>query len=110
MKYQLIKPINQSYSTIEQILTNRGIPINEIEHYLNTADSDINPPESLGQDKLRAAAALLIKTIQSDNQTLVIIDADADGFTSSAILINYLHDLFPSWVENNLTYRGSDTT
>ena len=31
-----------------------------------------------------------VKTIQSDNQTLVIIDADADGFTSSAIFINYL--------------------
>lgn len=32
------------------------------------------------------------------------MDSDADGFTSSAILINYLHDLFPAWVENNLTY------
>lgn len=44
MKYQLIKPINSNYSTIEQILTNRGIPLDQIEHYLNTADSDINPP------------------------------------------------------------------
>ena len=108
MKYQLIKPINQNYSIIEQILTNRGIPLKQIPHYLNTADSDINPPEALGEDKLKAAAALLIKTIQSDNQALVIIDADADGFTSSAILINYLHDLFPAWVENKLTYRVHD--
>lgn len=104
MKYQLIKPINQNYSTIEQILTNRGIPINEIEHYLNTADSDINPPESLGQDKLRAATATLIQTIKFNEHAVVIVDSDADGFTSSAILINYLHDLFPAWVENSLTY------
>lgn len=108
MKYKLIKPINQNYSPVEQILTNRGIPFNEISHYINTTDNDINPPEALGENKLKAAAALLIKTIQSDNQTLVIVDADADGFTSSAILINYLHDLFPSWVENNLTYRVHD--
>lgn len=74
MKYQLIKPINQSYSTIEQILTNRGIPINEIEHYLNTADSDINPPESLGQDKLRAAATALIQTIKFNEHAVVIVD------------------------------------
>lgn len=108
MKYKLIKPINQNYSPIEQILTNRGIPFNKISHYINTTDNDINPPEALGEDKLKAAAALLIKTIQSDNQALVIVDADADGFTSSAILINYLHDLFPSWVENKLTYRVHD--
>ena len=108
MKYKLIKKINQNYSPIEQILTNRGIPFNEILHYLNTTDDDINPPEALGEDKLKAAAALLIKTIQSDLQALVIVDADADGFTSSSIIINYLHDLFPSWVENKLTYRVHD--
>ena len=108
MKYKLIKPINQNYSPVQQILTNRGIPFNEISHYINTTDNDINPPEALGEDKLKVAAALLIKTIQSNSQALVIVDADADGFTSSAILINYLHDLFPSWVENNLTYRVHD--
>ena len=108
MKYQLIKPINQNYSIIQQILTNRNIPLNFIPFYLNTTDNNINPPEALGQDKLKAAAALLIKTIQSNSQALVIVDADCDGFTSSAILINYLHDLFPSWVENNLTYRVHD--
>ena len=108
MKYKLIKPINQNYSPIEQILTNRGIPLKQIPHYLNTADSDISPPQALGQDKLRAAAAQLIKKIQSNDYVLVIVDADCDGFTSAAILINYLHDLFPAWVENRLTYRVHD--
>ena len=104
MKYKLIKKINQNYSPIEQILTNRGIPFNEILHYLNTTDDDINPPEALGEDKLKAAAALLINTIKFNEHAIVIIDSDCDGFTSSAILMNYLHDLFPAWVENNLTY------
>ena len=104
MKYQLINQINQNYSAIEQILTNRGIPLEEIEHYLNTSDDDISPPEALGQENLRAAAATLIKTIRLDEMAIVVIDSDCDGFTSSAVLINYLHDLFPSWVENNLIY------
>ena len=108
MKYQLIKPVKQGYSPIEQILTNRGIPHNKIYHYLNTTDNDINPPEALGQDKLKTAAASLINTIKSSNQAVVIVDSDADGFTSAAILINYLHDLFPAWVENNLIYRVHD--
>ena len=108
MRYQLIKPINQNFSPIQQILYNRNIPFNQIPKYLYTTDDDINPPEALGQDKLKAAAALLIKTIKDNAQALVIIDADADGFTSAAVLINYLHDFFPAWVENNLVYRVHD--
>ena len=108
MKYQLINPINQHYSTIEQILTNRGISKNNIYHYLNTTDDDINSFLTLDENKLKAAAAYLIKTITNKKDCLVIIDSDADGFTSSAILINYLHDLFPAWVETNLNYRVHD--
>ena len=108
MKYTLIKPINQNYSPIEQILTNRNIPLKMIPHYLNTTDADINPPQSLGEDKLKAAAATLITTIKNNDAALVIIDSDADGFTSAATLINYLHDLFPAWVENKIKYRVHD--
>lgn len=35
---------------------------------------------------------------------MVIVDSDCDGFTSAAALINYLHDIFPVWVENHLSY------
>ena len=108
MKYQLISPINQNYSTIEQILTNRGVPYTEIYHYLNTTDNDINSFMELDYSKLSAAAACLSETISNNNKCLVIVDSDADGFTSSAILINYLHDLFPAWVETNLDYRVHD--
>ena len=104
MKYQLIKPINQNYSVIQQILTNRNIPINKINNYLFTSDTDVAPPEALGQNKLRQAAAALISTISKQGKTLVIVDSDCDGFTSSAILINYLHDFFPNWVETKLNY------
>lgn len=104
MRYQLIKPINQNYSVIQQILTNRNIPIDKINNYLFTSDADVAPPEALGQDKLRQAAAALISTISKQGKTLIIVDSDCDGFTSSAILINYLHDFFPSWVQTKLNY------
>lgn len=104
MKYKLINQINRNYSTEQQILVNRGIQVNDVFHYLHTSDNDINPPEALGQDKLKAAAAALISTINSNSPALVVIDSDCDGFTSSAILLNYLHDFFPSWVQNKVTY------
>ena len=104
MKYKLINPINQNYSVLEQILTNRGIPLNKIQSYLNSTDDVINPPEALGEDKLRAAAAALISTISNKGIALLVIDSDCDGFTSSAILLNYLHDFFPTWVQHNVDY------
>lgn len=108
MKYQLIKPVNSDYSALQQVLTNRGININDIEHYINTTDDDICSPLELGEQNLKAAATALIQTIQNDWKAIVIIDSDCDGFTSSALLINYLYDLFPSWVENKLTWFMHD--
>lgn len=102
MRYQLINPINPKYSTIETVLTNRHIPLAEVQHYLNTTDNDINKPEAFGQNCLMQAAQCLIQHISAHSQVLVIVDCDCDGFTSAALLINYLHDLVPSWVESNL--------
>ena len=104
MKYKLIKPINPHYSAVEQVLTNRGIPYYEIHHWLNTTDDDINDFNLLGADALKRAASALINTICNNKRALVIVDSDCDGFTSSALLINYLYDHFPAWVQNNLDW------
>ena len=104
MKYQLINPINQNYSVTEQILTNRGIPLEKISNYINTSDNDINSPLDLDEKKLRDAAIILIKVIQRGGHALIIVDSDCDGFTSAALLINYLHDIYPTWVQTKLDY------
>ena len=104
MKFQLIQnnlnPL--STSTVEWVLNNRGII--DIEKYLNTTDEDINSPLLFGEQRLITAAQILIKNISENKKCLVIVDSDCDGYTSSAVLINYLYDLFPSWVQNNLEY------
>ena len=46
----------------------------------------------------------LALTIKENKKAIVIVDSDCDGYTASALLINYLYDLFPAWVENNLTW------
>lgn len=104
MRYQLINPINSKYSTIETILTNRHIPLAEVAHYLNTTDEDINKSEAFGQNCLTQAAQCLIQHIAAGSRALVIVDCDCDGFTSAALLINYLHDLVPNWVDTRLKW------
>lgn len=104
MNFKLRKPINNKFSTTEQILFNRGIAPEDARHWLNTSDADINDYALLGLDRLKAAAHRLLTAIQENQKTLVIVDSDADGFCSSAILINYLHELFPYWVENYISW------
>lgn len=104
MRYKLINKNNPSYSTIETILTNRGIPYNEINHYLNTTDEDINDYFLLGKDKLQLAAKELISAIQENKKVFMVVDPDADGYCSCAIFLNYLYKIFPDFVENNIAW------
>ena len=100
MNIQLIQEPNSLYSGLEQVLINRGIPRSEIDHWLNTTDKDINDFRLLGEDKLKRAAQALIRAVSQNQKILVVVDCDADGYCSSAILINYLYDHFPAWVQN----------
>ena len=47
---------------------------------------------------------MLVKHIKLSSETIIIADSDTDGYTASAILLNYLNQLFPSWVQNHITY------
>lgn len=105
MKYQLINEINTEYNTIEQILYNRGIPPSQFNTYMNTTDKDINSYLLLGEDNLKKAVKELIKCVNNNELAFILIDPDCDGYTSSALLINYLHDIFPTWVEQKLEWN-----
>ena len=104
MNIKLIQEPNSIYSAYEQVLINRGIPRKDIEHWLHTTDEDINDFNLLGVNNLKRAAQALITTISQNKKALVVVDCDADGFCSSALLINYLYDHFPAWVQNNLNW------
>lgn len=90
-------------SAVEKILLNRGISLNEIQHYLNTSDNDILDPSTI--DNMREGAKMLIYHIKQNDNIMIQIDGDCDGYTSSATLINYLYCLFPAFVQNSISYR-----
>lgn len=99
MKYQLINPVNPNYSALEQVLTNRGIKYEDIPHYVNTTDDDINSYLLLAEESiLQKAVIWILDAIKNNKDIIIIVDSDCDGFTSSSLLINYLYDLFPAWV------------
>lgn len=96
-------PVADGLTAIEQVLANRGIKPENIEHYLNTTNKDILDPKLIMN--MREGATMLIKHINQGNKILIQVDSDCDGYTSAATLINYLNCLFPSFVQNNIYYR-----
>lgn len=52
---------------------------------------------------------MLAKHIQNNDKIFIQVDSDCDGYTSAAVLINYLNRLFPYFVDNNITYRLHDS-
>lgn len=85
-------------------MINRGIPRASINHWLNTTDEDINDFKLLGEKQLKAAATRIVQAVANNEQVLVVVDCDADGYCSSSLLINYLYDHFPAWVQNKLRW------
>jgi len=104
MKYTLLNSYDDNLSLIEKIFFNRGFETREdISHYLNTTEADILSPELL--DNIQEGARMLEDCITNNKKVFVIPDVDADGFTSAAILINYLSQINSDWVRNCISYE-----
>lgn len=106
MDYALIQPINEEYSPLEQVLTNRGIQLEDIPHYLKLDASDNLSPSLLANID-DAVKMLLTHLNRPDGQIFVVVDSDCDGYTSSAVLLNYIYEVFPSAI-NKISYMLHD--
>ena len=92
-------------NTLTQVLTARGISASEVKEYtMANIKDNVNSPLAFGEELMEKALKMLIGHISKNHKALVIVDCDVDGNTSAALLLNYLHILFPAWVENNIEY------
>lgn len=82
---------------------NRGIPLVDAYRYLHTSPVDIIPPIEIAN--IKEGASLLVKHISQNSKVMLQIDSDCDGFTSFAVFMNYLNNLFPAFVQNNIVYK-----
>ena len=71
MEYQLIAPRipPRELSAVEQVLFNRGIDPENVEHYLNTTDEDILNPKLIMN--VEEGVKVLIKHIAQGDKVLV---------------------------------------
>lgn len=77
--------------------------LEDIEHYLNPSAEDIIDPILL--TNIEEGAKMLLSHIAHNHKIYMLVDPDADGYTSAALLLNYLYAQFPYFVQNNITYE-----
>lgn len=83
---------------------NRGISPENIFHFLNTTSQDVINPASI--KNMREGAKMLLSHIAQKHKIFIQVDSDCDGYTSAALLINYIYALFPTYVlSDNIYYR-----
>ena len=99
MKYKLYTEEKYN-SPIEQVLRGRGI--DDVRGWLDADMSIVSPFSALKNIDL--AVDMLKRHIDDDNNVLILVDCDVDGYTSAAILINFLYSLYPKWINNHLDY------
>lgn len=105
IKYKLYKPVDDSLATQTQVLTNRGIPREKINSWLAAGWESINDPSLLDDDnKLTRAVNLVEQHVRDNKNILVLIDADQDGFGSSALFINYLTKRYPDYASRHVQW------
>lgn len=100
MQYKVINENNKEGSALYRVLKNRGIE--NPYHYLNTTDEDIIDPETI--HNMFEAARILVSHISKEHDIFINVDSDCDGYTSSALLINYLYHIFPSFSTSHISW------
>ena len=106
MRYQLIAPRDEAMSAVEQVLHNRGIKLEDIDRFKYPSQNDIVDPLCL--EHMHEGVQMLMKHVGQNDKIFIQVDSDCDGYTSAAILINYLNCLFPHFVQTKISYRIHD--
>lgn len=102
MEYQLLTSSISTNNSIERVFANRGIEPSNINHYLHTTKEDILDPSSFAH--MERGINMLLSHLNANNKIFIQIDPDVDGFSSAAALINYLYEIYPHQVLNNISY------
>ena len=97
MQYRLVNEnFKDNYG--ENLLKARGV--SDIKGFLNPTKEFLQDSSYL--DNIQAGAEIFLDVIMNKQPILIIVDSDVDGFTSAAIIYQYIVDNFPN---ANIQYR-----
>lgn len=90
------------FDPLKQIFKNRGIDTSLIQDFIEPSEkSQVHFSKLKDIDK---AVELLLKHLKNSNRIHIIVDSDADGYCSFALMANYLKSIY-SKHESHLTWH-----
>jgi len=89
MEYKLMGKNNYESDILKTIFDNRGL--GDYRDFISMGIEDINDPSLF--KNMQEGVELLDKHILNKSRIHILIDADLDGFMSSAIIFNYIKEL-----------------
>lgn len=88
MKYRLVNEnFKEHYG--ENLLKARGVE--DVSLFLTPTSNCLQNPTNLSN--IKEGAELLLKVIKDNGRILIVVDSDTDGFTSAAIIYQYIHQI-----------------
>lgn len=92
MNYKLKHSLpHEPMTCLGWLLDARGVE--DIEEYVSpTSGSELDP---YLLDNIEEAARCVKKHLDEDNEIVMVVDCDCDGYTASAMLYNYIRDFYP---------------
>ena len=100
MQYTLRPDIVENKDLFTQVMHTRKVM--DISRYLNPSPKD--EYSYLELDNIDEAVSVLDYWIKNEGNIFIVIDSDADGYTSAAALINYLYLVLPQFTQDHISY------
>ena len=98
MKYELINKDIESKSLLNVVMDNRNITKEQVERLLNANEEEYRNPFEI--ENMDRAVECFRKIYKEDLVIGLLIDSDVDGFTSSALLYQWLRDDLKHPIDN----------
>lgn len=107
LKKNCIKELNTSHNYLEEYLLTLGIKAENVASFIGQPkDSDADQPMMLSNMKEAVVAAY--DEMNKGTPVFIQVDADTDGFTSAAIIYNYIKRRFPYLAVSYALHHGKE--
>lgn len=103
---KFIEKNNTNDDIIRRICENRNVDYDNLQEFLNPCKDNIMNP--LVYKNMKKGAEMILSRVKSGLPIGILVDPDADGYCSSAMLINYLMETFD--FKNFIIYMHEDKT
>lgn len=101
MRYN-VYPQHYGVSAIDNVLMNRNIDYAELEDWKEASLSSVQTWKDLGN--IEEFCAKMKNAIDDEKNMLFIVDSDCDGFSSAAIMINFIYSLDRDFCFRHVSY------